>query len=205
MIDLNPGSEFRKILNREFLGEDNKQFRDWYFNKYNPEELKNFKNQYYDYMTKTNDIIFFVRWFINNYINNLKGEILVLQKTWQTSQGETVSRFPPEKTIFLNTNTEATAYLNLQKVENAQVTLKELNSIIRSQNYTNTYLNCLGDQLISVEQEVCNLQKLIKTQIEQQKLILEKINKTEDKKECNNPDFSKSVIIIKVIFFKINE
>ena len=101
MINLNPGSEFRKILNREFLGEDNKQFRDWYFNKYNPEELKNFKNQYYDYMTKTNKIIFFVRWFINNYINNLKGEILVLQKTWKTNQGETISRFPPEKSNFL--------------------------------------------------------------------------------------------------------
>lgn len=57
------------------------------------------------------------------------------------------SPFPPKQTISLSQNTEATPYLNLQlqRVEQNQVTFKELNFVIRSQNYTNAYLVCLGE------------------------------------------------------------
>ena len=57
------------------------------------------------------------------------------------------SPFPPEQTISLGPHTEATPYLTLQlqRVEQNQVTLKELNSIIKSNNYTNAYHVCLGE------------------------------------------------------------
>ena len=56
-------------------------------------------------------------------------------------------------------------YLSLQKVEGAQITVRELNAIIKSLNYTNTFLNCLGDQVITLEQELKSLHKNMEKQV----------------------------------------
>ena len=100
----------------------------------------------------------FVTWLIKFYINNIQNEILVLRKSWKTTKGETVdSPFPREETICLNPSTKAITYLSLQKVDNSQIIKKELNAIIKSQNFTNTFLVCLGDQFIYLEKDLKSL------------------------------------------------
>ncbi|CAK8573577.1 unnamed protein product [Lathyrus sativus] len=85
--------------------------------------------------------------------------------------------FPPEQTVSLGPHTEATPYLILQRVEQNQMTLKELNSIIKSNNYTNAYLVCLGEQFISLEKELLSIKDLLDKQIARQKIIIDLINK----------------------------
>ena len=158
MMDLSPGSSWRQLINDEFNQDRYKDFRNWYFKKFKDFELKEFKEKYYDYLSEIQSYVPFVKWFVKYFHNKVKSEIMILQsKNWCTYNGEIItSPFPPEQTISLGKNVEATAYLNLQnqKVENDHITLRELNSIIKSQNYTNTFLICLGDQFMSLEKDI---------------------------------------------------
>ncbi|WJX50965.1 hypothetical protein P8452_37203 [Trifolium repens] len=125
---------------------------------------------------------------------------MVLQnKNWNTHSGEIItSPFPPEQTISLGKNVEATAYLNLQsqKVENDYITLKELNSIVKSQNYTNTFLICLGDQFMSLEKDITDLKRLFEEQLVKQDLILNQLDKNKIDNESSEIIINKDVPII---------
>jgi hypothetical protein len=146
-------------------------------------ELAQFKDEYYTQTNLAWDFIPFVKWFINYFISKKQEEILVLQRPWENIRGERMEApFPPEQTISLNQNTEATPYLNLQlqRVEQNQVTLKELNSVIRSQNYTNAYLVYLGEQFISMEKDLLSIKNLLEKQIARQDIIIDLINKPKD-------------------------
>ena len=148
MLDYSPGSKMRQLINDEFQHERYTQFREWFFKKFSKPELAQFKDEYYTQMNLAQDFIPFVKWFVNYFISKKQEEILVLKRPWENIKGEKMEApFPPEQTISLSQNTEVTPYLNLQlqRVEQNQVTLKELNSVIRSQNYTNAYLVCLGE------------------------------------------------------------
>jgi hypothetical protein len=108
-----------------------------------------------------------------------KNEILVLKsKPWDILGEDTVNApFPPERIINLGKNVEAVAYANThigQRAGNTQITLQELNSIVRSQNFTNAFLTCIGDQFISLEKDLTDLKNLVEKQIANQTLILEK-------------------------------
>ena len=88
-------------------------------------------------------------------------------RSWTLSSGEIVeSPFPPEQCISLGKNVEATAYI-CQKIGNNQVTLQELNPIIRAQNYANAFITRIGDQLISLEKELINLYNLFEKHLTQ--------------------------------------
>ncbi|WJX71174.1 hypothetical protein P8452_55196 [Trifolium repens] len=125
---------------------------------------------------------------------------MVLQsKNWSIHSGEIVtSPFPPEQTISLGKNVEATAYLNLQsqKVESDHITLRELNSIIKSQNYTNTFLICLGDQFMSLEKDISDLKQLLENQMAKQDLILSQLEKRRINEESSEIIINKDVPII---------
>ncbi|XP_045798027.1 uncharacterized protein LOC123892268 [Trifolium pratense] len=125
---------------------------------------------------------------------------MVLQnKNWNTHSGEVIiSPFPPEQTISLGKNVEATAYLNLQnqKVENDYITLKELNAIVKSQNYTNSFLICLGDQFMSLEKDITDLKRLFEEQLTKQNLILNQLEKNKIDMESSEIIINKDVPII---------
>lgn len=134
-------------------------------------------------MNLAQDFIPFVKWFVNYFISKKQEEILVLQRPWENVRGEKMEApFPPEQTISLSQNTEDTPYLNLQlqRVEQNQVTLKELNSVIRSQNYTNSYLVFLGEQFISMGKDLLSIKNLLEKQIARQDIIIDLINKPTD-------------------------
>ncbi|XP_045792081.1 uncharacterized protein LOC123886847 [Trifolium pratense] len=123
---------------------------------------------------------------------------MVLQnKNWNTHNGGIiVSHFPPEQTISLGKNVEATAYLNLQKVESDHITLKEINAIIKSQNYTNSFLICLGDQFMSLEKDITDLKLLFEEQLTKQSLILKQLEKNKNDMESSEIIINKDVPII---------
>jgi hypothetical protein len=184
------GSDWRKLINDEFMTNRLSEFRKWYFNKFAEWELTEFKEDYYNNLATTQNYIPFVKWFVEYFLDRTKTEILVLKtKQWNILGGESINApFPPERIISLGKNTEAVAYNNTylgQKANEAQITLQELNSIVRSQNFSNAFLTCIGDQFISLEKEVADLKSLIEKQIANQKLILEKIEKN-NSQNCEN-------------------
>lgn len=179
----------REILNKEFQQDKHKRFRQWYFNKYSTEELKSFKDKYYEDLERTEDYISFVQWFIKYYINTIKNEILVLQsKNWKTVRGETInSEFPPEQIISLDPLTEAAPYIsNVQKIESAQVTIKEINAIVKSQNYTNSFLNCVGNQFAHRDQELTFLHVRMEKQMTQQQIIVDQLKQITEAKQVES-------------------
>lgn len=91
MIDLSLGSKMRENLNKEFQQKKHDKFCQWYFNKYSSKELKKIKNKYYTYLVKTKDYMSFFNSFIKFYIIHTNNEILVLKKSWKTTQGELFS------------------------------------------------------------------------------------------------------------------
>jgi hypothetical protein len=90
--------------------------------------------------------------------------------------------FPPEKNIVLGQDAEAVAYSHTvvgQRVGNTQVSLQELNSIIKAQNFSNAYLTRIGDQLISLDKDIAFLKFLVEKHIDNQKIIIENFEKKE--------------------------
>ncbi|CAL5202502.1 unnamed protein product [Lathyrus oleraceus] len=183
MLDYSPDSKMRELINDEFQHEIYTQFREWFLKKKSKPELAQFKDEYYTQMNLAQDFIPFVKWFVNYFISKKQEEILVLQRPLENVRGEKMEApFPPEQTISLSQNTEATPYLNLQlqRVEQNQVTLKELNFVIRSQNYTNAYIFCLGEQFISLKKDLLSIKNLLEKQIAHQDIIIDLINKPKD-------------------------
>ena len=185
-MDLSPGSKTRKIHNKEFSLKANTEFRKWYFNKYSNEELKEFKNKFFESLSNTGEFTTFIPWFVKNFVQTMKIEINTLQlRNWKSVQGkDSESPFPPDEAIALSASVEASPYAstipysnNMQKLDSAQITIKELNNIIKTQNYTNTFLCCLGDQISSLDKELIAIKEAIKNQIAQQQLIIEQNTK----------------------------
>ena len=52
--------EISKISNKEFLEDKNKNFRKWFFLKYDKLSLDTFKNDYYEYIKITEEYMSFV-------------------------------------------------------------------------------------------------------------------------------------------------
>ena len=153
MINLSPGSEARKNLNKEFQQDKHSEFRKWFFQKYSTEKCAEFRDNFYTTLSNTGEITTFIPWFINNFIQTMKMQINTLQlRQWKSVQGEEIeSPFPPDKAIALSSSVEAAPFActtlysnNIQKIDSAQITIKELNNIIKSQNYTNTFLSTKG-------------------------------------------------------------
>ena len=97
MYDLTPGSTLRKILIEEFLFPKHCEFRKWYFRTFSKKDLDYFKEEYFSHLKNTEEIIFFVNWFIPFYISRQEIQISTLQNTWNTAKGEIISSpFPPE-------------------------------------------------------------------------------------------------------------
>jgi hypothetical protein len=59
-MDLTPNSIWRKFINDEFMLDKYSEFRNWFFNKFTNWERDHFKNEYYDYLNKTNNFVRFV-------------------------------------------------------------------------------------------------------------------------------------------------
>jgi hypothetical protein len=167
-----PGSIYRKFINDEFYSERHADFRNWYFNHFSKDDLEKIKNDFYDQLNETQKCITFTDWFFEYFLKTLKSEVNVLkERIFETSKGEKISSFfPPNRSnIILGENAEASAFAGLHKVDKELITLKDLNNIIRSQNFTNLFLIRLGDQYQALEEDIISLKSLFENHIFNQK------------------------------------
>jgi hypothetical protein len=97
-MDLSPGSEWRKLINDEFMTNRYSEFRKWYFNKFAEWELAQFKEDYYNNLVIKQNYIPFVNWFTEYFLEKTKSEIMVLKsKPWTFLGGEIDNAlFPPK-------------------------------------------------------------------------------------------------------------
>jgi hypothetical protein len=70
-MDLRPRSEWRKLINDEFMTNRYSEFRKWYFNKFAEWELAQFKEDYYNNLVITQNYIPFVNWFTEYFLEKL--------------------------------------------------------------------------------------------------------------------------------------
>jgi hypothetical protein len=112
-MDCTPGSDFRKLINDEFEMPRYNEFRKWFFKTFQPWELAQIKQDFYNDLSMKRDYIPFVKWFLNYFLEKMNNEILVLKsRSWNLSNREIVeSIFPPEQCTNLGQNVESTAYI----------------------------------------------------------------------------------------------
>uniref|UniRef100_A0A151UDA2 DUF7588 domain-containing protein n=1 Tax=Cajanus cajan TaxID=3821 RepID=A0A151UDA2_CAJCA len=137
----------KNLLKQEFLAEQNQEKRKWFFETFSQEELKNYREKYYDYLEELQENIPYFKWFEENCLPNL--EINVLKnatKIWKTKSGEKISEIPPlEEVKFPNIeNKEVIAspfkMIGKRPLE-ANPTVLDIQNIHNQLNYSNQILH----------------------------------------------------------------
>ena len=166
-MDFSPRSANRKVLNQDFYDEQYTDFRNWYFTNHTPEQIQNFKLQYYDYLEIHQILQPFPLWF-KNHVGIPISQINVLdQKNWVTTDGNMyTSIHPPAKSLeLLPSDTTSSQPFVISpfmepppKSSNA-LTVKEFIPVIKQNNYTNLYCQTMGKQLTRIEETVVHLKE----------------------------------------------
>lgn len=90
----------RKAINTEFYLSKYQTFRNWYFIKFNKEQLHKYKDQFYKSLEVERKITPFIQWFYENHWLefNQQGKILALDgfyKNWQKIDGTQIRSLHP--------------------------------------------------------------------------------------------------------------
>ncbi|CAL5397226.1 unnamed protein product [Camellia sinensis] len=163
-MDFTPGSENRKILNQEFNQDKYKDFRDWYFTNHNPDQLIEYKTQYYQHLEFYQKLIPFVEWYqtvSQPQLNAIEDQY----KTWTTTEGQAINAIhPPPQALELAPNGEttrqpllATAYIDAQSGKFAKtdyIKLVDLGLTVKQHNYTNLICQTMSKQLTRIEEAI---------------------------------------------------
>ena len=70
IIDFSPGSPARKIISEEFKDVGYSQFREWFFQSFDKQEMLYFQDEFYKVCKEKIALIPFVTWFIDTYVKN---------------------------------------------------------------------------------------------------------------------------------------
>ena len=176
-IDFSPGSPARTKIYNEFNTEKWKPFKTWLFEEFSKEELKIIQDEFYSYLSEINKTIYFVPWFFNKYIINY---LNILEREYTLQNGSIQkSIFPPQQSFQIsreNISLKFSAYKKIVESNTLQITVEHINQLIQQNNFTNLYSIILGEKILSLEEKVESIYKLIeKSQIEKTKPIKEKI------------------------------
>ena len=67
-IDFSPGSSTRLLIAQEFKLPKWEPFRKWFFENFSSIDKKKMQEKFYDHLSQVNKVIYFVPWFIHNYL-----------------------------------------------------------------------------------------------------------------------------------------
>ena len=67
-MDLSPGSEIRKFLNKKFQHKYNKPFHKWYYTNMSEEQRQFYKTAYLHTLEFEEQLKFFLHWFLDYYV-----------------------------------------------------------------------------------------------------------------------------------------
>lgn len=161
-IDFSPGSIARQKIRKEFALPRWEPFREWFFNNFHKEEQIQLQEEFYDKCLETNNILFFVPWFMSTYVDQY---ISVLERNYKLMNGEcSTSAYPPQQPFQIEKEGKICNFLAYSKLfenDTLQITCKQINTLIEQNNYTNYFLNTLGEQIILLHDRVESIISLI--------------------------------------------
>lgn len=142
------GPEMRKEINNEFQQLKYREFREWYFTKYDKSQLQKFKDEFYAWLEYSRKIVPFTQWFYGRHWIEVDKSISVIQdyhRNWRSLTGTVISSVHPptvplsiEGSSAVDPPLETTAFI---KPTNTDPDAK----IYKQNNYTNVCLNTIGD------------------------------------------------------------
>ena len=146
----------KQILQKEFYSEKNTLQREWFFQNFKGSDRKQIQENFYRFLEKVQMNISFFDWF-NAYAQTQKlnypfvQTIDVIKKQWKDYEGEYVSsEFLPPKTVQIPQMYDdkgqilLTAPFRFKNIEKP-VEPTDIKKIFEQNNYTNLYLQQLGD------------------------------------------------------------
>ncbi|KAL3525092.1 hypothetical protein ACH5RR_013464 [Cinchona calisaya] len=93
----------KQSIRKEFFAEHNQQKKQWFFENYKGQARQKIQDEFYGFLTRTQQHVQFFDWFIvYAEINNISYPFLPtinVSKTWQTQTGEVHSELPPPKPL----------------------------------------------------------------------------------------------------------
>lgn len=127
----------------------------WFFDKYKGQHRQKIQEEFYGFLRRTKQHIQFFDWF-EVYSQRKRIDYPFSQTTnvvtrWQTVEGEIQAQLPPSKSI---TFTYKSTEINVKpfKLKNTQdegaINSKDIQGIYEQNNYTNKYLQTLGEYLL---------------------------------------------------------
>ena len=157
-FDFSPGSIARIYLNMEYNKDIH--FKQWFEKTFPIEKRYYYKDEYYKHLVRIDKLRLYSEWFIETYINDEFNKLNVLEehyKSWAIINGKRINAlYPPGETIKLTTASDYTEAAALIKVlpEPKEEAIKELQKVIKQNNYTNVYVHVLGQQLTRIESSI---------------------------------------------------
>lgn len=145
---------YNKIeIHKEFMQEKYINFRTWFFNKFNKEEILKIKDEFYEYIEEEKQIIPFVVWYIKHKSKHSINPIIDYIETWETIEGKKIrSVHPPLQPIKLE-SFEASPFAKTLD-EKREICSNDINKIFKQNNHTNLSIQTLGKHLERIEQKL---------------------------------------------------
>lgn len=159
-------SPLRRLIIAEFNQKKYKPFHDWYTGNFTRQQVEYHEKSYfkdmYDMVIKTNQeypykVKRYIDWFLTKYCSQQQVSIQMLEREWKTEKGKSSqSYYPPSGSLIIEgeeTNLEISSYGKLSTSDNA-VTLKDLNILLKQNNFANLNLVLIGKHLIQLEEKI---------------------------------------------------
>ena len=107
-----------------------------------------FQDEFYKVCKEKIALIPFVTWFIDTYVKNY---ISVIEINYKLESGKVYQGlYPPQQAFYIEKNGKIhnfSAFSKLIETDTLTVTCKHINNMFEQQNYTNLFLNILGEQI----------------------------------------------------------
>ena len=114
-----------------------------------------FQDEFYKVCKEKNALIPFVTWFIDTYVKNY---ISVIERNYRLESGKVYQGlYPPQQSFHIEKNGKIhnfSAFSKLIETDTLTVTCKHINNMFEQQNYTNLFLNILGEQIQSIHNKI---------------------------------------------------
>ncbi|KAL3533405.1 hypothetical protein ACH5RR_006926 [Cinchona calisaya] len=140
----------KELLRNEFYAPHNEVRKQWFFENYKDDKRTRIQEEFYAFLNHYQIHVQFFDWFSayaeQNKIDYPFTQSIFMTKVWQTSSGEKVhSDFPPMRKFEILVN-NAIVYAAPFKAKTA-VSSEDLLPIIEQNNFTNKYLQVIGEHL----------------------------------------------------------